>query len=137
MVKTINSLDELFESKQTSPELPEDVAAYFKYKQETGRSIEDFVNLNKDFSKVDQDELLANYYQATDDYLDKDDVASMLEEFEYDEDLDDEKNIKKVKLAKKKAVSEARKYFEKEKEKIQNAPLSQGMQVLILKLNEN
>jgi len=115
--KTINSLDELFESKQTSPELPEDVAAYFKYKQETGRSIEDFVNLNKDFSKVDQDELLANYYQATDDYLDKDDVASMLEEFEYDEDLDDEKNIKKVKLAKKKAVSEARKYFEKEKEK--------------------
>jgi hypothetical protein len=114
--KTINSLDELFEARETTPELPEDVAAYFKYKQETGRTIEEFVKLNRDFSNVDQDELLANYYKTKDEYLDNDDVEAMLEDFQYDEDIDEERDIKKKKLAKKKAVAEARKFFEDQKE---------------------
>ena len=114
--KTINSLDELLEERETAPELPEDVAAYFKYKQETGRNIEDFVKLNRDISKVDHDELLANYYKATDEYLDDEDVASMLEEFSFDEEYEEEKDVKRKKLAKKKAVSAARKYFEEQKE---------------------
>ena len=114
--KTINSLDELFEARETSTELPEDVAAYFKYKQETGRSIEDFVKLNKDFSKVDQDEMLASYYKSKDEYLDDEDIEAMMEDFEYDEDIDEERDIKKKKLAKKKAVAEARKFFEDQRE---------------------
>lgn len=114
--KTINSIDELFEEREASEELPEDVAAYFKYKKETGRTIEDFVKLNRDFSKVDQDELLANYYKTKDEYLDEDDIEMMLEEFTYDEDLEEEKDIKKKKIAKKKAVAEAKKFFEEQKE---------------------
>jgi len=114
--KEIESLDQLFEERNNSEELPEDVAAYFKYKKETGRSIEDFVKLNKDFDKTEPNELLANYYKLTDEYLDDEDIDDMLEDFDYDEDLDDEKEIKKKKLAKKKAVSTARKFFEEQKE---------------------
>ena len=124
--KTINSLDELFEERGKSEELPEDVAAYFKYKKETGRSIEDFVKLNRDFSKVDPDELLANYYKTKDEYLDDDDVISMLDELNYDEDLDDEKDIKKLKLAKKRQVAEAKKFFEERKSQY-NVPLESSV----------
>lgn len=113
--KTISSIDELFETREASPELPEDIATYFKYKQETGRSLEDFVKLNKDYSKVDQDELLASYYKTKDDYLDDEDVQSMLEEFSYDEEYEEAKDIKKKKLAKKKAIAEAKKFFEEQK----------------------
>ena len=113
--KTINSIDELFEEREASPELPEDVAAYFKYKKETGRSLEDFVKLNKDYSKIDQNELLASFYKAKDDYLDDEDIEGLLEEFEYDEEFDEAKDIKKKKLAKKKATAEARKFFDEQK----------------------
>jgi hypothetical protein len=115
--KEIKSLDELFEEREATPELPEDVAAYFKYKKETGRSIEDFVNLNKDLTKEDPDKVLAKYYKSQDEYLDDEDIEDMISEFTYDEDLDEEKDIKKKRLAKKRALSEAFKYFEGEKEK--------------------
>ena len=115
--KEIESLDQLFEERNNAEELPEDVASYFKYKKETGRSIEDYVKLNKDFDKTDPDDLLANFYKSTDEYLDDEDIKDMLEEFDYDEDLDDERDIKKKKLAKKKALSTARKFFEEQKEK--------------------
>jgi len=114
--KEIDSLDQLFEERSNAEDLPEDVAAYFKYKKETGRSIEDFVKLNRDFDKADPNELLANYFKSTDEYLDPEDIQDMLEEFEYDEDLDDEKEIKKKKLAKKKALSSARKFLDEQKE---------------------
>ena len=65
---------------------------------------------------MDQDDLLARYYKAKDAYLDKEDIAIMIEDFDYD-DLDEEKDIKKKKLAKKKAVSEAINYFNEQKEK--------------------
>tara|TARA_R100001509_G_scaffold165663_1_gene148698 strand:- start:4307 stop:5413 length:1107 start_codon:yes stop_codon:yes gene_type:complete len=133
--KTINSLDELLEERETAPELPEDVAAYFKYKQETGRTIEDFVKLNRDFSKVDQDEMLINYYKATDEYLDDEDVASMIEEFSFDAEYDEEKEIKKKKLAKKKAVSQARKFFEEQKEQYK-MPLESSSASIDSKLTE-
>lgn len=113
--KTISSIDELFETREAAPELPEDIATYFKYKQETGRSLEDFVKLNKDYSKVDQDQLLASYYKTKDDYLDDEDIQAMLEDFSYDAEYEEEKDIKKKKLAKKKAIAEAKKFFEEQK----------------------
>lgn len=114
--KTISSVDELFEEREKSPELPEDVSAFFNYKKETGRDIKDFVELQRNYEDMDPDDLLARYYKAKDAYLDKEDIAIMIEDFDYD-DLDEEKDIKKKKLAKKKAVSEAINYFNEEKEK--------------------
>ena len=120
--REINSLDELAEVRETTPDLPEDVAAYYKYKQETGRGLQDFMKVNQNLDEVDGDGLLKEYLLQTEDGLDAEDVEMMMEDYKFDEDLDDEADIKKAKLAKKKAVAKARKYFEEEKEKYQ-APL--------------
>ena len=120
--REIESLDDLAEVRETTPDLPEDVAAYYKYKQETGRGLQDFMKVNQNLDEVDGDGLLKEYLLQTEDGLDAEDVEMMMEDYKFDEDLDDETDIKKAKLAKKKAVAKARKYFEEEKEKYQ-APL--------------
>ena len=120
--REIVSLDELNEVRETQVELPEDVAAYYKYKQETGRGLQDFMKVNQNLAEADGDGLLKEYLLQTEDGLDAEDVEMMMEDYKFDEDLDDEADIKKAKLAKKKAVAKARKYFEEEKEKYQ-APL--------------
>ena len=60
--KDIESVDQLFETKESNEELPEDVSAYFKYKKETGRSIQDFVKLQQNYDEMDSDKLLSQYY---------------------------------------------------------------------------
>jgi hypothetical protein len=114
--KQINSFDELVQERQASEELPEDVAAYFKYKKETGRGINDFVKLQRDFDSMDTDSLLAEYILATEEGVDSDDVASIMEDYSYDEDYDDDSTIKKKKLAKKKIIAKAKSYFNEQKE---------------------
>ena len=120
--REIGSLDELAEVRETAPDLPEDVAAYYKYKQETGRGLEDFMKVNQNLDEADGDGLLKEYLLQTEDGLDAEDVEMMMEDYKFDEDLDDEADIKKAKLAKKKAVAKAKKFFEEQKEKYQ-APL--------------
>ena len=120
--REISSLDELNEARETAPELPEDVAAYYKFKQETGRGLEDFMKVNRNLDEANGDTLLKEYLLITEDGLDAEDVDMLMEEYTYDEDLDDEADIKKAKLAKKKAIAKAKKYFEEQKEKYQ-APL--------------
>jgi len=115
--KQISSFDELMAERKSSEELPEDVAAYFKYKKETGRGIDDFVKLKKNFDEMNPDDLLRDYIAATNEGLDKDDINVMLEEYSYDENLDDDSHIKKVKIAKKKAVAEAKRFFTEQQEK--------------------
>lgn len=114
--KDINSFDELMSERESSEELPEDVAAYLKYKKETGRGFNDFQRLQEDFDEMDPDYLLSQYYKATETGLDDDDIDIMLSEFDYDEDLDDEADVKKIKLAKKKTIAKAKGYFEDMKE---------------------
>ena len=110
--KEINSLDELFESKSANEELPEDVAAFLKYKKDTGRNINDFIKLNKDYDNMDQDTLLLDYYKDQNSELDADDLKFELDsKFGYDEDFDDEKEIKKKQVAKKKELAKAKKHF--------------------------
>jgi len=115
--KQINSLDELAAQREEAEALPEDVAAYMKYKKETGRGFEDFLNLKKDYDSMDPEALLENYLLATQEGLDADDVDVLMESYRYDEDLDDESTIRKIKLERKKAVAEAKKFFNTQKEK--------------------
>ena len=63
--KQINSFDDLVAERQESEPLPEDVAAYMKYKKETGRGFEDFLKLKKDYDTVDSDQLLKEYLSST------------------------------------------------------------------------
>lgn len=114
--KEITSVDQLFTEREDSEELPEDVAAYFDYKKKTGRGIEDYVKLNRDFSSMNEDQLLKEYLLATGEAIDNEDVEVLMEDFSYDEELDDEKDIKKIKLRKKKSIAKAQKFFEEQKE---------------------
>tara|TARA_R110002012_G_scaffold321330_1_gene548697 strand:- start:416 stop:1480 length:1065 start_codon:yes stop_codon:yes gene_type:complete len=114
--REISSFDDLMSERETQEEMPEDVSAYLKYKKETGRGIEDYVRLNRDFESMNEDSLLREYYKATEDGLDSDDIDVVMEEFLYDEDIDDDSDIRKKKLARKKVLSKAKKHFEKQKE---------------------
>lgn len=110
--KDISSVDELFAQTKDNDDLPEDVAAYFKYKKETGRGIEDFYKLQKDYDSMDGDQLLADYYGVTEEGLDAIDIQDMMEDkFSFDEDLDEPKDIKKIKLAKKRELAKRRSFL--------------------------
>lgn len=115
--KQISSFDDLISERESSEKLPEDVAAYLKYKKETGRGFEDFIKLNKDYESMDSDDLLKEYLLSTQVGLDEEDVDVLMDEYRYDEDLDDDSKIKKVKIAKKKAIAEAKSFFNSQKEK--------------------
>tara|TARA_R110000823_G_scaffold240860_1_gene365668 strand:+ start:4008 stop:5141 length:1134 start_codon:yes stop_codon:yes gene_type:complete len=114
--KQIDSVGQLFEEKESNEELPEDVSAYFEYKKKTGRGIEDYVKLNQDFDSMDEKTLLKSYFLSTEEGLDSDDVDVLLDDYKYDEDVDDETDIKKIKLAKKKVIGRAKKFFNEQKE---------------------
>jgi hypothetical protein len=115
--KQISSLDELTAQREETEALPEDVAAYMKYKKETGRGFEDFLNLKKDYDSMDSESLLKSYLSATQEGLDSDDIDSLMDDYRYDEDIDDESYIKRVKITRKKAIAEAKKFFNAQKEK--------------------
>ena len=115
--KEINSFDDLMAERKESEELPEDVAAYFKYKKETGRNIQDFVKLQQDFSSMNPDSLLREYLTITEgEGLDPEDIDSLMEDYESDEEMDDESVVKKTRLAKKKIIAKAKKFFNEQKE---------------------
>lgn len=115
--KQINSFDELMAERKESGDMPEDVAAYMKFKKDTGRGFDDFVKLRKDYDSVPADEILKEYLSVTQDGLDEDDIETLMDDYRYDEDIDDDSTIKKVKIAKKKALAEAKKFFNEQKEK--------------------
>ena len=121
--KQIDSVDQLFSEREQAEDLPEDVSAYLKYKKETGRGINDFMKLNEDFDDLDDNTLLARYYANKEDGLDGDDISFMIEEeFGYDKEIDEESDIRRKKVAKKKELAKAKNFFEDQKEKYK-APL--------------
>lgn len=127
--KEINSFDELMAQRAENEPLPEDVEAFLKYKKETGRGIQDFLKLQEDFDSMNPDTMLKQYFMATEVGLDEEDIDAMMEEFSYDEDLDDDSHIKKAKIAKKKAIAKAKDYFNSQKEKYKQPIESMGSKV--------
>ena len=109
--KEINSIDELVSEREESEPLPEDVAAYLKYKKETGRGFEDYAKLQKDYSDLSPDALLREYYTITEEGLDSEDIDDMMDEFAIDEEIHEPSDIKKIKLAKKKEIAKAKKFL--------------------------
>ena len=104
---------------ETDGEMDEEMAAFFKYKKETGRGIQDFMKLNEDYSSLSSEEMIAAYLRETEmeEGMDDDDLEVMLQDYLYDEELDDEDFIKKTRLKQKKIVAKAKSYFEEAKEK--------------------
>jgi len=124
--REISSLDDLQQARESSGDMDAEMSAFFKYKKETGRGVEDFVRLNRDFDAMDADNLIKEYLTATEEGLDAEDINDMMQDFAFDEDIDDESDIRKVKLAKKKTVAKAKRYFDEAKEKYRTPLESSG-----------
>jgi len=99
------------------PELPENVEKLVTFMNETGGTVEDYVELNKDYSKLSNDQLLNEYLRKTKPHLDSEDINLILEDYKYDEDIDEQKDIRRKKLAYKEAVANAKKDLENKKSK--------------------
>ena len=93
--------------------LPENIEKLVTFMEETGGNLEDYVRLNADYSSVDSNTLLKEYYRKRKPHLDDDEIKFLLEDnFSYDEELDEERDIRKKKLAFKEEVSEAKNFLE-------------------------
>ena len=106
------------EKAENNIQLPENIEKLVSFMQETGGTIEDYVRLNADYSNVNNIALLKEYYKNTKPHLDAEEVEFLLEDkFFFDEELDDEREIKLKKLAFKDEVSKARNFLEEAKQK--------------------
>jgi len=114
--KEINSIDELVSEREESEPLPEDVAAYLKYKKETGRGFNDFAKLQRDYTDLSPDALLREYYSITEEGLDSEDIDLLMEDFVFDEEIHEPTEIKKIKLAKKKEIAKAKRFLKQQQE---------------------
>ena len=104
--------------KQPEIKLPENIEKLVSFMEDTGGTVEDYVRLNADYSNVDKDTLLREYYKQTKPHLDTDEVNFLLEDnFHYDEDLDEERDIRKKKLAYKEEIAKATNFLEETKSK--------------------
>ena len=94
-------------------ELPENVQKLMDFMSDTGGDINDYVELNRDYSELDNDTLLREYYNKTKPHLNAEEVNFMIEDnFLYDENRDNDKEIKRKKLALKEQVADAREHLD-------------------------
>lgn len=101
------------ENINTGKPLPENIEKLVTFMEETGGTVEDYVRLNTDYSSVDEKTLLREYYSRTKPHLDREEIEFLLEDsFEYDEDLEEERDIRKKKLAFKEEVAKAKNHLE-------------------------
>jgi len=110
--------EKIIESIETGVELPENVQKLMSFMEETGGDLNDYVKLNKDYSQMDNQTLLKEYYKTTKPHLESDEVDFIMEDkFSYDEELDEEKDVRRKKLAMKEQVAEAKLHMESAKSK--------------------
>jgi len=97
----------------TGKPLPENIEKLVSFMEETGGSVEDYVRLNADYTNVDSNTLLKEYYKKTRPHLDNEEIAFLMEDsFSYDDEVDEERDIRKRKLAFKEEVAKAKGYLE-------------------------
>ena len=108
----------MIEAEQTGAPLPEKVQKLVDFMQETGGDINDYVKLNQDYTEMDNHTLLHEYYKQTKPHLSNEEIEFVMEDtFAYDEEVDEEKDIKRKKLAMKEQVAQARQHLESVKSK--------------------
>jgi len=99
--------------KEDIPTLPENIVKVVDFMNETGGTLEDYVRLNHDYSNVDNDTLLREYYKQTKSHLDSEEINFLIEDnFSWDEDVDEPRDVRKAKLAYKEEVAKAKQHLE-------------------------
>ena len=93
--------------------LPENIEKLIKFMEETGGDVQDYARLNADYTNVNNDVLLHEYYKQAKPHLDAEERNFIIEDtFQYDTEVDDERDIKKKKLAYKEEIAKAKNYLE-------------------------
>ena len=106
------------ETQKTGKELPENIQKLMDFMEDTGGDINDYVKLNRDYSKLENQDLLFEHYKQTKPHLNTEEINFLMEDqFSYDEDVDDERDIKRKKLALKEQVANAKTQLEEDKSK--------------------
>jgi hypothetical protein len=106
------------EAKTTGKDLPEDIQKLVNFMEETGGDLNDYVKLNRDYDKLDDKELLREYYKQTKPHLNTEEINFLMEDqFSYDEEQDDERDIRRKKLALKEQVASAKSHLDGQKSK--------------------
>ena len=94
-------------------ELPENIQKVVEFMNDTGGSLQDYVKLNTDYSQLNESQLLREYYETTKPHLDKEDIDFIMEDkFAFDEDLDEEWDIRRKKLAKREELAKAKSHLD-------------------------
>ncbi len=102
----------------TGKPLPENIEKLVSFMEDTGGTIEDYVRLNADYSNVDNNTLLREYYRQTKPHLNSEEVNFLMEDsFSFDEEIEEERDIRKKKLAIKEEVAKAKNFLESTKSK--------------------
>jgi hypothetical protein len=98
--------------------LPENIEKLVSFMEDTGGTIEDYTRLNADYSSVDENTLLKEYYKKAKPHLDEEEISFIMEDnFSFDVDLDEEREVRKKKLAKKEEIAKAKGFLEETKKK--------------------
>ena len=106
------------EQGEVQVKVPGNLEKLVEFMNETGGSLEDYVSLNKDYAEVDNETVLIDYYRKTKPHLSGEEISFLMDDqFNYDEDVDDEKAIKRKKLALKEQVANAKAYLDGQKSK--------------------
>ena len=101
------------EAAEAGIELPENIQKVVDFMSETGGSLEDYVKLNTDYASLNEDQLLREYYETKYSAYDREDIDFLLQDkFSYDEELDDEREVRLKKLERKQALSEAKNHLD-------------------------
>jgi hypothetical protein len=98
--------------------LPENIEKLVDFMNDTGGTVEDYVRLNADYTQVDDGTLLKEYYKQTKPHLDAEEIDFIMEDkFHFDTEIDEERDVKKKKLAKKEEIAKAKNFLEETKKK--------------------
>ena len=111
---TQEQVEQINEELDNNPglDLPENVEDLVKFMNDTGGSLEDYVRLNADYSSVDDKALLKEYYKSKKKNLTDEEISFLIEDkFAFDEELDEENDVKRKKLAFKEEVGDARDFL--------------------------
>ena len=101
------------EQESKGVDLPENIQKAVDFMNDTGGSLEDYVKLNTDYSALNETQLLREYYENTRPHLDKEEIDFLMEDnFAYDEDIDEERDIRKKKIAHKEELAKAKNHLD-------------------------
>jgi len=106
------------EAEATGKPIPENIQKLMEFMEETGGDLQDYVKLNQDYSELDNHTLLKEYYKQTKPHLENEEIDFMMEDyFSYDEEIDDDVDIRRKKIAMKEQVAQARQHLDGAKSK--------------------